>query len=69
MATVAQLDKSLDTALNEGYGTITIRVVVLEKGMAPSCVMPFGTGRFVHNYSTPLCGVVRLELRQDNLLA
>jgi hypothetical protein len=34
MATVAQLDKSLHTALNEGHGTITIRVVVLEKGMA-----------------------------------
>ncbi len=30
----AQLDKRLDTALSEGYGTITIRVVVLEKGMA-----------------------------------
>lgn len=36
MATIAQLDKSLNTALNEGYGTITIRVVVLEKGMAPA---------------------------------
>lgn len=34
MNTTAQLDKSLDTALNEGYGTITIRIVVLEKGMA-----------------------------------
>ena len=35
MTTVtAQLDKSLDTALAEGHGTITIRVVVLEKGMA-----------------------------------
>lgn len=31
---VAQLDKSLDTALGEGYGTITIRVVVLAKGLA-----------------------------------
>jgi hypothetical protein len=35
MNTFAPLDKSLDTALGEGYGTITIRVVVLEKGMAP----------------------------------
>jgi hypothetical protein len=34
MPAVAQLDKSLDTALSEGYGTIVIRVVVLEKGMA-----------------------------------
>ena len=34
MTTVAQLDKSLGAALNEGYGTITIRVVVLEKAMA-----------------------------------
>jgi hypothetical protein len=34
MNTFAPLDKSLDTALDEGYGTITIRVVVLEKGMA-----------------------------------
>lgn len=34
MTTVAQLDKSLGAALNEGYGTITIRVVVLEKTMA-----------------------------------
>lgn len=34
MTTVAQLDKSLDTSLSEGYGAITIRVVVLEKGMA-----------------------------------
>lgn len=37
---VAQLDKTLDTALNEGHGTITIRVVVLAKtiaaGAAPS---------------------------------
>lgn len=37
---VAQLDKTLDTALNEGHGTITIRVVVLAKtiaaGSAPS---------------------------------
>lgn len=36
MASVAQLDKSLNTELADGYGTITIRVVVLEKGMAPS---------------------------------
>lgn len=36
MTTVAQLDKSLSTTLNEGYGAITIRVVVLEKGMAPA---------------------------------
>jgi hypothetical protein len=35
MTTVtAQLDKSLDMVLAEGHGTITIRVVVLEKGMA-----------------------------------
>lgn len=34
MATIAQLDKSVDTSLSEGYGSITIRVVVLEKGMA-----------------------------------
>lgn len=34
MPTVAQLDKSLDTSPAEGYGTITIRVVVLEKAMA-----------------------------------
>jgi hypothetical protein len=34
VTTVAQLDKSLGAALNEGYGTITIRVVVLEKAMA-----------------------------------
>lgn len=33
MAT-AQLDKSLDSLLQEGYGTITIRVVVLEKKLA-----------------------------------
>lgn len=37
---VAQLDKSLDTSLSEGHGTITIRVVVLAKtlaaGAAPS---------------------------------
>lgn len=32
----AQLDKTLGTALNEGHGTITIRVVVLEKAMAAS---------------------------------
>jgi hypothetical protein len=36
MPAVAQLDKSLDTALSEGYGSIVIRVVVLEKGMAPA---------------------------------
>src|SRR4051795_11422838 len=41
MTTVtAQLDKSLDTALSEGHGTITIRVVVLEKGMAPAAAAP-----------------------------
>jgi hypothetical protein len=34
MATIAQLDKSVDTTLADGYGTITIRVVVLEKTMA-----------------------------------
>jgi hypothetical protein len=34
MATVAQLDKSINSELAEGYGTITIRVVVLEKGLA-----------------------------------
>lgn len=33
-AVVAQLDKTLDTALNEGHGTITIRVVVLAKSIA-----------------------------------
>ena len=33
-STVARLDKSLDAALTEGYGTITIRVVVVEKGLA-----------------------------------
>lgn len=37
MATaVAQLDKSLETPVSEGYGTITIRVVVLDKNMAAS---------------------------------
>jgi hypothetical protein len=36
MASVAQLDKSLNTELTEGYGTITIRVVVLEKSLAPA---------------------------------
>jgi len=35
MAT-AQLDKSFDAPVSEGYGMITIRVVVLEKGMAAS---------------------------------
>src|SRR2546427_11588801 len=34
MPAIAQLDKSLDTSLSEGYGSITIRVVVLDKGMA-----------------------------------
>ncbi len=34
MTTIAQLDKSLETPVHEGHGTITIRVVVLEKGMA-----------------------------------
>jgi hypothetical protein len=34
MATIAQLDKSVSTTLADGYGTITIRVVVLEKTMA-----------------------------------
>jgi len=33
---LAQLDKSLASRLSEGYGTITIRVVVLEKGLAPA---------------------------------
>src|SRR6266545_7924718 len=32
--TLAQLDKSLNAAVSGGYGTITIRVVVLEKQMA-----------------------------------
>lgn len=39
---VAQLDKNLNTALDEGHGTITIRVVVLAKnvatGAAPSAL-------------------------------
>jgi len=35
-AITAQVDKSLDTALAEGHGTITIRVIVLEKGLAPA---------------------------------
>jgi hypothetical protein len=34
--TTTQVDKSVDRTLAEGYGTITIRVVVLEKGMAPA---------------------------------
>src|SRR5690348_4088695 len=34
MSTFAQLEKVIDTSLAEGYGSITIRVVVLEKGMA-----------------------------------
>lgn len=38
MPTIAQLDKSVDTSLNEGYGLITIRVVVLDKGMAAAPV-------------------------------
>jgi len=33
---IAQLDKTLDSTLSEGHGTITIRVVVVDKGMAPS---------------------------------
>lgn len=33
-ATISQLDKSLDAAVSGGFGTITIRVVVLEKAMA-----------------------------------
>ncbi|MGH9904022.1 MAG: hypothetical protein ACRD8U_00395 [Pyrinomonadaceae bacterium] len=33
-ATMAQLDRSLSTAVSEGYGTISIRVVVLEKNIA-----------------------------------
>lgn len=33
---MTNLDKSIDTALGEGYGTITIRVVVLQKGLAPA---------------------------------
>lgn len=36
MGAAAQLDKALETAISEGHGTITIRVVVLVKGMAPS---------------------------------
>src|SRR5712691_9278930 len=36
--TAAQLDKVLDTAMADGHGTITIRVVVLEKSMAPAAV-------------------------------
>lgn len=32
--TLAQLDKSLTTPITEGYGSITMRVVVLEKSMA-----------------------------------
>jgi len=36
MATSAQLDKSISSELTEGYGTITIRVVVLAKAMAPA---------------------------------
>lgn len=39
MATIAQLDKSVDTVINEGYGTITIRVVVLEKQMAAAAAL------------------------------
>ncbi|MGO9316890.1 MAG: hypothetical protein ACLPXT_02195 [Terracidiphilus sp.] len=33
---IAQLDKSLSSEVTEGYGTITIRVVVLEKALAPA---------------------------------
>src|SRR5688500_16584294 len=32
--TTARLDKSLDATLTEGHGTITIRVVVVDKGLA-----------------------------------
>src|SRR5207249_10276051 len=39
MNTFAQLDKSLDTALSAGHGTITIRLVVLEKGMAAASAL------------------------------
>lgn len=35
---IAQLDKMLDTSLNEGHGTITIRVVVLAKHAAAASV-------------------------------
>lgn len=34
--TTAQLDKSVDSILSDGYGTITIRVVVLKKGTVPA---------------------------------
>jgi hypothetical protein len=34
MPTTANLDKSLDAALSEGHGTITIRVVVVDKALA-----------------------------------
>ncbi len=34
MPAITQLDKVLDTSLSEGHGTITIRVVVLDKTMA-----------------------------------
>lgn len=44
MPAIAQLDKSLDTTLSEGYGTIVIRVVVLEKGMAPAPAPKPGDG-------------------------
>ena len=39
MTTIAQLDKVLDTSVSEGHGTITIRVVVLDKGMAAARAM------------------------------
>lgn len=35
-AVLTQLDKAVDTALGEGHGTITIRVVVLAKNLAAS---------------------------------
>src|SRR5262245_26121254 len=33
-STIARLDKSLNASLTEGYGTITIRVVVVDKSLA-----------------------------------
>jgi hypothetical protein len=57
VTTVAQLDKSLGAALNEGYGTITIRVVVLEKTMAASPAP---------NAATLTNGRFRLFLRNRN---
>src|SRR5262249_16749439 len=35
-ASQSQLDKSLSTNVGAGYGTITIRVVVVEKQVAPA---------------------------------